>query len=365
MDTATISRRFPLVPRPPCTPLAIRAGSISDLASAAARDRDLAAASAVFNQAALLASDCGAADLANHWCRRHALTYLHACPLDARTARLALEPVVNLARLLIRGGNGDAAYTLLDTLYRAVCNQADTVAGGIMIPVSRLTRTADDLHEVRRWLWTVHLADSPRALISAGRWHAALAHLETCNGIGKRLLDGRQVAVITRYLDADTSSALALLHDSVTTEPWEEVITYCLTMLCAPGQAGSRTQRTILDIYAQLFGSPQLAVFVTRLGLTLLDTTSGARSRDMQIAARDLIAHAISWQDGYASRDILAHPGCLALVTKAEQRDLIRIAGLCGLGRGTVPAEVEGHLASALRAAEQIMLQHQHCPPGH
>jgi len=368
MDTKTLSRRFPLVPRPrpPCTPLAIRVGSISDLASAAARDRDLAAASAVFNQAALLASDCGAADLASQWCRRHALTYLHACPLDARTARLALEPVVNLARLLIRGGDGDAAYTLLDTLYRAVCKHEDIVAGGITVPVSRLTRTADDLHEVRRWLWTVHLADSPRALISAGRWRDALAHLENCNGIGQRLLDGRQVAVITRYLAAATSSALALLNDSAPAEPWEDVITYCLTMLCAPGQEGSRTKRqAILDIYAQLLGSPQLAVFVTRLGLTILDTTNDARSRDMQIAARDLIAHAIRWQDGYASRDILAHPGCLALVTETEQRDLRRIAGLCALGRGTVPTEVESQLASALNAAEQIMLQHQRRPSGH
>ncbi len=43
-----------------------------------------------------------AADLASQWCRRHALTYLRACPLGARTARLALEPIVNLARLLVR-----------------------------------------------------------------------------------------------------------------------------------------------------------------------------------------------------------------------------------------------------------------------
>lgn len=104
---------------------------------------------------------------------------------------------------------------------------------------------------------------------------------------------------------------------------------------------------------------------MTRLGLTILDTTSGARSRDMHTAARDLIAHAISWQDGYASRDIVAHPGCLALVTETEQRDLMRIAGLCALGRGTVPAEVEGQLAGALSAAEQIMVQHQRRPTGH
>jgi len=151
---------------------------------------------------------------------------MQACPLDARTARLALEPVVNLARLPIRDGNGDAAYTLLDTLYQAVCNQADTVAGGIAIPASRLTRTPDDLRQIRRWLWTVHLADSPRALISAGRWHDALAHLETHNGIGQRLLDGRQVAVITRYLAADTSGALTLVQNSTATEPWEYVVAY-------------------------------------------------------------------------------------------------------------------------------------------
>lgn len=116
MDTSPVLSRFPLVPRPrpPCSPLRTRAARISDLAATAARDQDLAAASAVFNQAALLASDCGCADQARQWCRQHALAYLRACPLDARSGRLALEPLVNLARLHIRDGNGTAAYTLLD-----------------------------------------------------------------------------------------------------------------------------------------------------------------------------------------------------------------------------------------------------------
>lgn len=332
---------------------------------AAIRDRDLAAASAVFNQAALLASDCGDADLASQWCRRHALTYLRACPLDAGTARLALEPVVNLARLLIRDGNGDAAYNLLDTLYRSICNQTDTAIGGITVPASRLTRTPDDLRDVRKWLWTVHLADAPRALISAGRWHDALAHLQTHNGIGQRLLDGRQMSVITRYLAADTSGALALLQDTVTSEPWEDVITYCLTRLCTPRRyASTRQCRKMLDIYARLLGAPQLAVFVTRLGLTIIDTASEAVNHDVQAAAHDLIAHAIRWQDGYASRDILAHHNCLAFLTTKEKDEPTRIADLCELGRGKVPAEVEDQLIKTISTVEQIMLRHRRRPSG-
>lgn len=80
--TGPIARRFPLIarPRPACGPLNVRVGELCALADAAERDGNPSSASAVFNQAALLASDVGLPNLARAWCHRHAELYLRACP---------------------------------------------------------------------------------------------------------------------------------------------------------------------------------------------------------------------------------------------------------------------------------------------
>jgi hypothetical protein len=92
--TGPIARRFPLVarPRPACTSLAQR---VTDLRNRAAREstaaghQDTAGATAVFNLAALLASDCGLPDLARRWSHRLARAALgqpHSTPSRRRTA---------------------------------------------------------------------------------------------------------------------------------------------------------------------------------------------------------------------------------------------------------------------------------------
>ncbi|MGH3830819.1 MAG: hypothetical protein ACRDRS_10290 [Pseudonocardiaceae bacterium] len=134
--TGPTARRFPLMarPRPACAPLHQRVADLRDRAHAAERGGDMAAASAVHNLAALVASDVGLPDLARQWCHRHTMVYLQACPLDAQAAIRALEPLVNLARLHIRDGNGECAFTLLDELYTAVATRADTTIDGIPVP---------------------------------------------------------------------------------------------------------------------------------------------------------------------------------------------------------------------------------------
>jgi hypothetical protein len=362
MDAAQVLSRFPLVPRPrpPCSPLSMRAARISDLAAQAACDQDLAAASAVFNQAALIASDCGCPDQARQWCRQHVEAYLRACPLDARTGRLALEPLVNLARLHIRDGNGSTAYALLDNLYQAVCHRTRVMIEGIIIPVPQLTRTPGDLDSIRRWLWTVHLADSPRALISAGRWHDALVHLEHHHGIGQRMLDGRQVAVIARYLTGDTQGALTIVQDTVTTEPWEDLVSGCLTTLCAPGHTASmRWRKTIPGAYLNLatVDTAELLVFTTRLGLAIIDTCGGTAHHHPRTLARDLITRVIRLRDGYATRELLTHKDCRALFTTQEEDALLRVADLCALGHGNIPGPVQAQLAVALNIAGENISQ--------
>ncbi|GAA2459472.1 hypothetical protein [Streptomyces macrosporus] len=212
-----------------------------DLADQAARQSDQGPASAVYNQAALLASDLGLPDLARTLCHRHAAAYLHACPLPATSAMRGLEPVVNLARLHIRAGRPDTGHRHLTALYRAVDAGTAAELDGIAVPAD-LTVTDEDRREVRGWLWRVLITDGTRTLTIQGRRRDALAHLERHRGVGARMLDGRQVAVLAALTAGDTDHAQALLTDTVPGEPWERDVTACLTVLCHRTAAGRPTR---------------------------------------------------------------------------------------------------------------------------
>lgn len=213
MNLTETFARFPLVarPRPACAPLEARVRHLCDLARSAERRRDRSTASTVLNQAALLASDLGLPDLARDWCHQHVDVYLRMRPLDGTAARHALEPLVNLVRLRIRAGDGTDAFEMLNSLYEAVTTSTDTVIDGLHMPISTLTATTNDHQELLRWLWTVHLADGTRALTAAGRWQDALDHLRHRNGIGQRMLDGRQVAIIAHTMAGESIRARDLL----------------------------------------------------------------------------------------------------------------------------------------------------------
>ncbi|MGI5200148.1 hypothetical protein ACQEU6_00700 [Spirillospora sp. CA-108201] len=139
--------------------------------------------------AALIASDCGLHDLARTLCWQHFATYLSRWPLDAPTARHALEPLVNIARLMIRTRDANRAHHLLNALFHAVSAHGDAGIDGRSLSFRHLTNTKEDLHTLCRWLWTVLLADGTRALTSAGQWQEALAYVQQHKGIGRRLLD--------------------------------------------------------------------------------------------------------------------------------------------------------------------------------
>src|SRR6266436_5439413 len=68
------------------------------------------------NLAALIASDCGMHSLARDLCWHQVSAFAQADIQDEATAKLALQPLVNLARLHIRDGDGDAGYQLLESL---------------------------------------------------------------------------------------------------------------------------------------------------------------------------------------------------------------------------------------------------------
>jgi hypothetical protein len=322
---ATTARRFPLIarPRPACTPLPQRITALGALADKATATGDLATASAVFNLAALIASDCGDHDLARHWCHRLA----HATLSRPHPGRNALEPLVNLARLRIRAGDGTTAWTILETLYQAVTAQATVTIDGITIDTTALTAGATENAELRQWTWTILLGTGAQALASANRWEDARQRLEHHHGIGHRMLDGRQIAVISHTLAGRHHDAAELLRTTTPGEPWENAVTTLLNLLGA-----TTGEHDTLQYLPRQHRLPGTQVFWTRHDLSVIDAV-GIDHPTAIAVANDLLDRTT---DGYASRDVLAHPCCHHLAGNRQR--LIAIVNDCGLDRGHIPA---------------------------
>ncbi|MBW1602369.1 hypothetical protein JJV70_09660 [Streptomyces sp. JJ66] len=363
MDASQIARRFPLVPRPrPASlPLTERVQEIHELARTAKQNGELAIAAAALNRAALIASDCGLPDLARELCWRHAEIFLCAQPLGTQEARYALEPLVNLARLNIRGGDGEGAYHLLDTLNRAVRQQVDAVIGGSAVSFRRLTKTAEDRRAVCRWLWTVLLGDGTRALITAGQWERAREHAGQHKGIGRRLFDGRQVTIVSLCLEGDPASALRTLEGSMPGEAWEQAVAACLALLCiaTAGLSTAEAAPTAVREYKNLEATPELVVFRTRLGLTALDLCP--ETSRVETASR-IIRDVVASGDGFVARETLAHPACFEQMSARDRALLSEAVSVAGLGRGSITSELRRTLLEAVAvgsaAAERALRAH-------
>ncbi len=356
--TGPVARLFPLIarPRPPCLPLPARVAALTELACQAQREAHHGIASSVFNQAALLASDLGMPGLARQWCHRHAVAYLNSCPLSGMDAIRALEPLVNLARLHIRDRQADQGHQLLLALYEAVASPCAGVFDGITVP-AYLTATDVGRREVRQWLWRIIIADGTRALTTAGRWQDALRHVEQHHGIGQRMLDGRQVAVLARATSGDHDGAQQILAGTTPGEPWENAVTACLTALCQP----PRWQPSALDIdilartCRQPDFQPGLSVFNTRLILAILGLARQVDRPALRTQAGALADRIAQHQDGYAAREILRHDDCLRLLTTRQKNRLTCTVKRCALGSHTIPPQAHADLCAALDSSETLI----------
>ena len=353
-----VALRFPLVPRPrpACLPLPARIQALSELAREAVRQADKSIASTVLNQAALLASDVGMHDLARQWCRQHAAAHLRACPLSRAEAIRSLEPLVNLARLHIRSGHGPKAYDQLNDLYQAICNHQPARVDGITIP-AHLTRTDPDGDTVRQWLWRVLIAEGTRALTSAGHWPQALTHLQRHRGIGNRMLDGRQVAIIASATSSDYDGAQQLLSATMPGEPWENAVAGCLAALCLP--PGSQPARSEIDAladrYQHLSREPGLVVFTVRLALSIIDAARPTGQAVTQDLASGLTEQIVDAADGYAAREALAHDYLASQLSPQRTRQLAQIMSACALGHAHIPPRLLTVLTGALEASHAVI----------
>ncbi|MFJ7279858.1 hypothetical protein [Kitasatospora sp. NPDC098663] len=351
--TGPIAQRFPLVARhrPACLPLDARVGRLSELADTASWQNDPGLASTVFNQAALLASDLDLPAYARELCHRHAALYLTRGPLPATSAIRGLEPIVNLARLHIRAGRHQRGHQLLLDLYRAVTTATETTLDGITIP-AHLAETDQQRHEVRQWLWRVVIADGTRALTTTGHWTDALRHIEEHHGIGQRILDGRQVAVLAYATTGDLPGALSVLAATEPGEPWENAVTAVLTALCRPGdQYATETAIAHCLAYEPDEG---LALFTTRLALTTLDICA-PNTRSARALARHLSIRTAESGDGYALRDLLTDPAALAHLHAAQVDPLKESLRAFALNSGTLSPHLRAILEHTLSFARTVL----------
>ena len=153
------------------------------------------------------------------------------------------------------------------------------------------------------------LAEGSRALTKAGRWQQALAHAEHHNGIGQRLLDGRQTAVLTSALRGGSSSASALLDKSVscTNRGKEPSRPACMSSR-ADTSANRSTAPYPTWSTATSPCSPRTEGSFSRPARADRDRPRGRdHPPDSAHAANHLIHHATSNIDGYAARELLKH----------------------------------------------------------
>ncbi len=346
------ARRFPLAPRPkpPCRPLAERLARVARLADEDADDADapLRAAGAC-NLAALIASDCAMPDLARALCWTQFDAYQAALPAPCgeTTAKLILQPLVNLGRLCIRGGEADAGRQILESLYDAARSSGgQPVIDGRAVSLPALTTPVREA--LTQWLWAVLLTDSLRALCKAGRWTDALRQARQHDGIGQRLLDGRQVAVLAHASAGEQAEARKILRETSASEPWEHVVSLCLRALT--GEGGAESTSTMTGAYLA-FSDPGHPWFTACLGLTVAELAAPGDGRHAAIGKAASIA--TESRDAYIAREIVTSPlaGAAAPETLTELNDIVFQSGL---GQ-PMTALQEKHLAASASAAAALL----------
>ena len=348
--------RFPLVqrPRPAATPLATRVRELWELAAREDEDNAIIRDAEVCNKAALIASDCGLSDLARDLCWRQHEVFARSGPLHGRPTTLALQPLLNISRQLIRDGASDGAYTMLTGLYRGLRDRNDVVTGGRRVSLGHFVGTPDDLQAALTVVWAALLADGTRALILSGRLRDAARHAEACHGVGDRLLDGRQAVILAHIDNGDVGQATTLVERSNVAEPWERVVQDVLRACChlhAQADAEEATAGMLGSVLA-LVRRPHAmtTVFRVRLGLTALDLTDQYSAMHVSNLCAELISAARN--DGYAAREVLASPRLRLAMTAEEFKELSDILQISGLGTGAVPESLRRDLIAAASLAE-------------
>ncbi len=358
--TGIMPARFPMVqrPRPPCLPLQARIRQLRELAAQPGdHDHRLTLAAEVCNKAALIASDCGLPDLARALCWRQYEIFAQARALPAAATKLALQPLLNLPRQLIREGHSDDAYAMLEALYRAARERSDAMIDGRPVNLRHLTRTPDHHKTTCTLIWAALLANGTRALALSGRWNKAAEHAAAHHGVGTRLLDGRQITILALVHDDQAARATALVDESTIIEPWEHAVQNLLRVYCDRAARADSAQyvaqmlTAALDQLEQL--DPTTTVFRTRAGITALELAHNHDDPQLPRLRAKLITTASN--DAYAAQDALAHPLLRLTMTTDQHRNLTELVHASRLQAGAIPEPLKADLLTAVSLAENIV----------
>jgi hypothetical protein len=377
MHPATLAavRRFPLLgrPRPACPALPRRLQEITDAVHTAQQKAEhapaghaIADAAHALNKAALVAADAAMPHLARQLCWQHIDTYRGLeRPLTIPEGRYLLEPVLNLARLRLRAGDGSAALRLLEAMYRAVTARCDLTLDGHTLPTASLLGAQHDRRRLREWVWLQLVGEGVRALALAGRWVDAAEHARTHHGIGVHLMEGRQAAIIAHATQGEHAPARALLAHSTPTQPWEQQIGACLHLMCVEptDTRADHHLTTAVRHFAAPHQMPGYASYRARLGLTITTLASTAHPELATGLLNRVADEAIASADGYAARDVLGFGAPVDGITDHHRGSLKHLATQAGLGPGTLPGPAQQQLTAAAGAATTLLAAALRCGP--
>lgn len=353
---------FPLVarPRPPGVPLEARIAELTDLAARlpdGTRHQRANRAAEVLNKAALITSDCGMPGTARALCHRQYELFGRASPLPAWAAQLAMQPILNIPRQMIREGQESDAYATLENLYHAARGGTTAVIDGQPIDFSAATSAPDGRKAVCTLIWAALLADGTRALAQAGRWKEAASHAAAYRGAGRRLLDGRQAAILALAQEGQADRAAVMVEESVVTHPWERAVQSLLRVLClrvGGADDSGHVPPMLADALALVQGRDRSTVVMrTRAGIIALDLAGTARDLWSLPLYGALIASAAN--DAYAARDVLTHVRVSESLTVGQRSELRNLILACGLGARAIPEPLHSRLMAAVACAETAL----------
>lgn len=201
-------------------------------------------------------------------------------------------------------------------------------------------------------LWLALLVDGARALARTGRWTEAEKALSAHRGIGNRLLDGRQILIMSLMEQGLDQQARETLKASKTTESWEDAIAALLRVYChaSPFHPGDRHLDAVWTEAATLLATPDpsTAVFHTRTGLSALDLT-GASTDSRTADLCDAIVN-VAALDASAAREALTHPVASAHLRVSQVQRLTTVLAASGIGTHQIP---QAYLSSFTGAVEE------------
>ncbi|WP_214324751.1 hypothetical protein [Nonomuraea sediminis] len=263
-------------------------------------------------------------------------------------------PLVNIARLLTREGDGQAAYALLQQLYRAAQLRGAAVIHDHDVDLAPLIQTDDDHRKLCTELWVTLLVDGARALARQGHWSQAADAMAAHRGIGNRLLDGRQIKIMALIEQGLTGEATAMIDSTIPGEPWEHTVAAILRIACRPTTSPPSRQeldhavRETLALVTQ--PDPLTAVFRARLGLTALDLAADQPPKDVSSLRAAIID--VASGDAYAARDALDHHELRSQMTHEQQKQIAAMLAAAGLGAASLPTVHLDTLTAAVQHAE-------------